>query len=284
MLTRRQTRKPAVATTGLAADPGPNDDQKLTRIEHDRSETLGPFSGGAESGSRVSQEASERLVPTPPPTETAPPAPDVALPLSDDQALVAALAQLGDEFGNRAARSSLTRVRTLRHHHHLCVEEVTCHLDEAARLTRACRTVQQGTRMAYLLTVLENILAAPPASTMAPGAVSEQRRWRHPAPPTSLDRQGISRYIGGSYGVCAHCLSSPCEGDCPTRTHDLVDHTTAGATRQAGGAWRTRQRGLWRAGRQMLPQRRGPGEPSLRRLSPPRAVSPPASVRACAST
>ncbi len=57
VLTRRQTRKPAVATTGLAADPGANDDQKFTRIEHDRSETLGPLLVGAESGSRVSQEA-----------------------------------------------------------------------------------------------------------------------------------------------------------------------------------------------------------------------------------
>ncbi len=51
---RRQTRKPVVATTGLAADPGVNDDQKVTRIEPYRSETLVPLSGGAERGSRVS--------------------------------------------------------------------------------------------------------------------------------------------------------------------------------------------------------------------------------------
>jgi len=51
---RRQTRKPVVATTGLAADPGANDDQKFTRIEPQRSEMLVPLSGGAEGGSRVS--------------------------------------------------------------------------------------------------------------------------------------------------------------------------------------------------------------------------------------
>ncbi len=163
--------------------------------------------------------ASERLVPTPPPTEVAPPVPDVAPPVSDDQALVVLLAQLGDEFGDRAARSSLTRVRTLRQRHRLAVEEVTRHLDDAAWLTRACRTVQPDKRMAYLLTVLENSMAAPPPAVVPPGTSSEQRRWDRPAPPASSDRQGISRYTGGSYGVCEHCLSSPCEADCPTRTH-----------------------------------------------------------------
>ncbi len=145
--------------------------------------------------------------------------PDVAPPVPDDQALVMLLAQLGDEFGDRAARSSLTRVRTLRQRHRLAVEEVTRHLDDAAWLTRACRTVQPDKRMAYLLTVLENSMAAPPPAVVPPGTSSEQRRWDRPAPPASSDRQGISRYTGGSYGVCEHCLSSPCEADCPTRTH-----------------------------------------------------------------
>jgi len=162
--------------------------------------------------------ASERLVPTPPPTEAALPVPDVALPLSDDQALVVQLAQLGVEFGDRAARSSLTRVRTLRQRHHLCVEEVIRHLDDAARLTRACRTVQPDKHMAYLLTVLENSMAGPPAAAVTPVASSGHRRWGHPAPPVSSDCQGISRYTGGSYGVCEHCLSSPCDADCPART------------------------------------------------------------------
>ena len=162
--------------------------------------------------------ASERLVLTPP-TEAAPPVPDSPPPVPDDQALVVLLAQRGDEFGDRAARSSLTRVRTLRQRHGLCMEEVTRHLDDAALLTRACRTVQQGKRMAYLLTVLENSMASPPAAAATPVASPDQRRWRHPAPPAPSDRQGISRYTGGSYGVCGHCLSSPCKADCPTHTH-----------------------------------------------------------------
>ncbi len=161
------------------------------------------------------------------PPEAVKPVPEVPPSVPDDQALIAALAQLGDEFGDRAARSSLTRVRTLRQRHRLALEEVTRHLDDAARLTRACRTVQLDKRMAYLLTVLENSVAAPPASTVTPGATPEQRRWRPPAPPPSADRQGSSRYTGGNYGVCEHCLSSPCEGDCPTRTHDMADHTAA---------------------------------------------------------
>jgi len=142
------------------------------------------------------------------------------------------LAQLGEEFGDRAARSSLTRARTLRQRHHLAVEEVTRHLDDAALLTRACRTVQPDKRMAYLLTVLENCMASPPAA-VTPLESSGHRRWRHPAPSASSDRQGISRYIGGSYGVCAHCLSSPCEADCPARTLESAEpavlHTARGA-------------------------------------------------------
>jgi len=161
-----------------------------------------------------------------PPTEVAPPVLEVAPPVPDDQALVVLLAELGDEFGDRAARSSLTRVRTLRQRHGLAVEEVTRHLDQAARLTRACRTVQPDRRMAYLLTVLENSMASPPAA-VTPLESSGHRRWGHPAPPASSERPGISRYIGGSYGVCAHCFSSPCELDCPTRTHDMADHTAA---------------------------------------------------------
>jgi len=117
--------------------------------------------------------------------------------------------------------------------HHLAVEEVTRHFDDAALLTRACSTVRQGKRRAYLLTVLENSMTAPPPTSGAPVASPEQRRWRHPAPSASSDRQGISRYIGGSYGVCAHCLSSPCEADCPTRTLEsaepAVTHTARGA-------------------------------------------------------
>ncbi len=167
----------------------------------------------------------------PPSLAAALPVPDVARHVSDDQALAALLSQLGTEFGDRAAQSSLTRVRTLRQRHGLNVEEVSRRLEQAALLTRACRTVQPAKRMAYLLTVLENILAAPPASAAVPGAASEQRRWRHPAPPTSLDRQGISRYIGGSYGVCEHCLSSPCEADCPTRPHEAARPAAAPTAR-----------------------------------------------------
>jgi len=159
------------------------------------------------------------------PPEAVKPVLEVPPPVPDDQALIAALAQLGDEFGDRAARSSLTRVRTLRQRHRLAVEEVTRHLDEAAHLTRACRTVQPDKRMAYLLTVLESNVATPPPASPLPS--SEQRRWRHPAPPASLDRPGISRYTGGSYGVCAHCLSSPCEGDCPTRTYEAAGSAAA---------------------------------------------------------
>jgi len=174
-----------------------------------------PRGAGQGKPMRLSATASERIVLTPP-TEAASPAPDVVPPVADDQALVVLLAQLGKEFGDRAARSSLTRVRTLRQRHHLGVEEVARHLDDAAHLTHACRTVQPAKRMAYLLTVLENNLAAPPLASSLPP--SGQRRWGHPAPPVISDRQGISRYTGGSYGVCAHCLSSPCEADCPTRT------------------------------------------------------------------
>jgi len=180
---------------------------------------------GARQGKAMRPSAPARAVhavPPSPPTEAAPPAPEVPPPTPDDQALVVLLAQLGEEFGDRAARASLTRVRTLRQRHHLAVEEVTRHLDQAARLTRACRTVQPDKRMAYLLTVLENSMAAPPPASPLPPSSPEQRRWRHPAPSASSDRQGISRYIGGSYGVCTHCLSAPCEADCPTRTHEVA--------------------------------------------------------------
>ncbi len=190
-----------------------------------------PRGAGQGKAMRPPATASECIMPTPPPTEAALPVPDVALPLSDDQALVVQLAQLGDEFGDRAARSSLTRVRTLRQRHRLSVEEVAHHLDAAARLTRACRTVQPDKRMAYLLTVLENSMAAPPSAAVAPGASAAQRRWRHPTTPASLDRQGISRYTGGSYGVCAHCLSSPCEADCSTRTHEAAGPAAAPTAR-----------------------------------------------------
>jgi len=190
-------------------------------------------SRGAGRGKAVRPPAparAEHAVPQPPPTEAAPPVPEVPPPTPDDQALVVLLAQLGDEFGDRAARSSLTRVRTLRQRQRLAVEEVTRHLDDAARLTRACRTVQPDKRMAYLLTVLENSMAGPPASAVALASL-EQRRWRHPAHPASLDRQGISRYIGGSYGVCEHCLSAPCEADCPTRTHEAAGPAAAPTAR-----------------------------------------------------
>jgi len=173
----------------------------------------------------------EHAVPPSSPTEVAPPVLEVAPPVPDDQALVVLLAELGDEFGDRAARSSLTRVRTLRQRHRLCVEEVTRHLDRAAHLTRACRTVQPDKRMAYLLTVLENSVAAPPPAAVAPGASPVQRLWCHPTTSASLDRQGISRYTGGSYGVCEHCLSAPCEADCPTRTHEAAGPAAAPTAR-----------------------------------------------------
>ncbi len=167
--------------------------------------------------------SAEHTVAPSPPTEAMPPVLEVPPPVPDDQALIALLVQLGDEFGDRAARSSLTRVRTLRQRHRLAVEEVARHLDQAARLTRACRTVQPDRRMAYLLTVLENSMAGPPAAAVTPGASSGHGRWGWVASPASSERQGSSRYIGGSYGVCEHCLSSPCEADCPTRTHDVAE-------------------------------------------------------------
>jgi len=169
----------------------------------------------------------EQTVPPSPPAAGLPAVPDVAPPAPDDQALVALLTQLGVEFGDRAARSSLTRVRTLRQRHRLAVEEVTRHLEQAALLTRACRTVQSAKRMAYLLTVLENTMAAPPSASLLLLASQELRCSRHPAPSVSSHRPGISRYIGGSYGVCEHCLSSPCELDCPTCIHDIADHAAA---------------------------------------------------------
>jgi len=76
--------------------------------------------------------------------------------------------------------------------------------------------VQLAKRMAYLLKVLENLLAAPPEGPMQAGDHAQQRRGSHLTAPASSDRQGISRYIGGSYGVCPACLSSPCELDCLT--------------------------------------------------------------------
>ncbi len=169
----------------------------------------------------------EHTVAPSPPEAVVPPVPDVALPVPDDQALVAVLVHLGAEFGDQATRSSLTRVRTLRQRHGLSVEEVTRCLDAAAGRTRGCRTVQPAKRMAYLLTVLENIMAAPPEGPTPAVGHAQQRRGSHPTTLTSSDRQGISRYIGGSYGVCEQCLSSPCELDCPTRTHDIADHAAA---------------------------------------------------------
>jgi len=165
------------------------------------------------------------------PAMAVPVVPNVPLPVPDDQVLVTLLAQFGAEFGDRAARSSLTRVRTLRQRHGLSVEEVTRHLNEAAMLTHACPTVQPAKRMGYLLAVLENILPAPPPAPL-PLSSSGQRRWRQPAAPASSAQHGISRYTGDNYGVCAHCLSSPCELDCPTRTHEATEPaapTTLGA-------------------------------------------------------
>jgi len=99
--------------------------------------------------------------------------------------------------------------------------------------------VQPSKRMAYLLTVLENLVAAPPEGPRQACDDAQQRRRSHPAALASSDRQGSSRYIGGSYGVCAHCLSSPFEGDCPTRTHDTADYAADASgfrTRRAEGA------------------------------------------------
>jgi len=190
---------------------------------------------GRQSAMRPAQGAGRGQAVRPPATPSAisarggqaPPPVTAAPPVPDDQALVAVLAQLGVEFGDQAARSSLTRVRTLRQRHGLSVDEVTRCLDAAAGRTRGCRTVQPTKRMAYLLTVLENLLAVPPEGPRP--AVDHAQQWRgsHPTTLASSDRLGSSRYIGGSYGVCASCLSSPCEGDCPTRIHDTADHAAA---------------------------------------------------------
>ena len=77
-----------------------------------------PRSAGRGEAMRPPATGSATVAPSPP-TEATPLAPEGAPPVPDDQALAVLLAQLGMEFGDRAARSSLTRVRTLRQRHHL---------------------------------------------------------------------------------------------------------------------------------------------------------------------
>ena len=141
------------------------------------------------------------------------------------QALAGPITALAQELGDAAAPgASLTRACNLFSAASVSLPEFLSRLDEAATRTRAHQTTIMGRGrdgqapkgMPYLFAVLERLPDAEP-TPVPPSARSWRHRPLNAAPPRGADGR---RYTGGRYGVCAHCLASPCEPDCPTQVHD----------------------------------------------------------------
>ncbi len=134
-----------------------------------------------------------------------------------DAPLVDLVASLSGAFGDKAPDSTLTRVRNLRQRLGVPLAVLIAQLREAAAITDRQRHIAEEKRMAYLLRVLERLLTQQP-TTSSPGDSPPPRGC--PVTPASAPVGNISRYIGGSYGVCPHCLSSPCDSTCPAHGTD----------------------------------------------------------------
>jgi len=139
-----------------------------------------------------------------------------------DAPLVDLLASLSTTFGDKARGSTLTRVRNLRQRLGTPIAVLIPRLREAATITSRQGHIAEEKRMAYLLTVLERLLTRPTAYSLE-GSAPQRSHQAAPAPSGASD---VSRYTGGSYGVCPQCLSSPCDSTCP-------DHPAAGCEQEA---------------------------------------------------
>jgi len=128
---------------------------------------------------------------------------------------------LGDEA---APGASLTRACNLFHAAGVSLPEFLSRLDEAGARTRAYQSTIMGRGrdgqaprgMPYLFAVLAHLPDPEPAPVPAPPT----RSWRRPRGAVPARAADTHRYTGGSYGVCEHCLCSPCEADCPAQIHD----------------------------------------------------------------
>jgi len=140
-----------------------------------------------------------------------------------DAPLVDLVASLSTTFGDKARGSTLTRVRNLRQRLGTPIAVLIPRLREAATITSRQGHIAEEKRMAYLLTVLERLLTRPTAYSLEGSAPQRSRQ----ATPASSEASDVSRYTGGSYGVCPQCLSSPCDSTCP-------DHPAAGYEQEAG--------------------------------------------------
>ncbi len=154
--------------------------------------------------------------------------------------LAGPLGALAQELGDEAAPgASLTRACNLFHAAGMSLPEFLSRLDEAGARTRAYQTTIMGRGrdgqapkgMPYLFAVLARLLAPEPAPVPAPPPPT--RSWRRPVGAVPARGADTYRYTGGSYGVCEHCLCSPCETDCPARLHD-TPATDAPLTPQLG--------------------------------------------------
>jgi len=149
------------------------------------------------------------------------------------QALAGPISALAQELGDAAAPgASLTRACNLFSAAGVSLPEFLSRLDEAATRTRAHQTTIMGRGhdghapkgMPYLFAVLARL----PDPEPAPRPTVPTRSWRRrPVGETPSPHPTPRQYTGGCYGVCPHCLSSPCEPDCPTQVH-------AGAAVDAG--------------------------------------------------
>jgi len=141
------------------------------------------------------------------------------------EALAGPLGALARELGDEAAPgASLTRACNLFHVAGVSLPEFLSRLNEAGARTRAYQTTIMGRGrdgqaprgMPYLFAVLAHLPDPEPAPVPAPPT----RSWRRPRGAVPARGADTHRYTGGSYGVCEHCLSSPCEADCPAQIHD----------------------------------------------------------------
>jgi len=141
-------------------------------------------------------------------------------------ALAGPISALAQQLGDEAAPgASLTRACNLFRAAGVSLPEFLSRLDEAGARTRAYQTTIMGRGrdgqaprgMPYLFAVLARLLAPEPAPVPAPPPT---RSWRRPLGAIPARGADTHRYTGGSYGVCEHCLCSPCEADCPSRIHD----------------------------------------------------------------
>jgi len=141
------------------------------------------------------------------------------------EALAGPLGALARELGDEAAPgASLTRACNLFHTAGVSLPAFLSRLHEAGARTRAYQTTIMGRGrdgqaprgMPYLFAVLARLPDPEPALVPAPPT----RSWRRPRGAVPARAADTHRYTGGSYGVCEHCLSSPCEADCPARIHD----------------------------------------------------------------